>query len=39
MNKRIICDLCANEFSIAAVDIKEEDIRIDVYSFIYSFIL
>ena len=28
MDKRIICDLCANEFSITAVDIKEEDIII-----------
>ncbi len=28
MDKRIICDLCANEFSIKAVDIKEEDVTI-----------
>ena len=28
MDKRIICDLCANEFSIEAVNIKEEDIII-----------
>lgn len=28
MDKKIICDLCANEFPIEAVDIKEKDIII-----------